>query len=69
MIVRRSFLPLFPRAIAAAAIVLHAARMLDVESGKIIAPGEILVQGERIAGVGPGVSASRGQRRSSTSAT
>jgi len=26
--------------------------MLDVETGKIIAPGEILVQGERIAEVG-----------------
>lgn len=34
------------------AIVLHAARMLDVESGKIVSPGEILVQGERIAEAG-----------------
>jgi imidazolonepropionase-like amidohydrolase len=33
-------------------IVLHAARLLDIESGKIIAPAEILVQGERIAEVG-----------------
>jgi imidazolonepropionase-like amidohydrolase len=32
--------------------VLHAARLLDIESGKIIAPAEILVQGERIAAVG-----------------
>ena len=32
--------------------VLHAARLLDVEAGKIVAPGEILVQGERIAEVG-----------------
>jgi len=38
-----------------APIVLHAARLLDVESGKIIAPGEILVQGERIVEVGPSV--------------
>jgi imidazolonepropionase-like amidohydrolase len=37
-------------------IVLHAARMLDVNSGKIVAPAEILVQGDRIVGVGPGVS-------------
>jgi imidazolonepropionase-like amidohydrolase len=36
-------------------IVLHAARVLDVESGKMIAPGEILVRGERIVEVGPTV--------------
>src|SRR5579864_8633190 len=35
--------------------VLHAARLLDVESGKIISPGEILVQGTRIAEVGTSV--------------
>jgi imidazolonepropionase-like amidohydrolase len=33
-------------------IILRAARLLDVESGKIISPAEILVQGERIAEVG-----------------
>jgi imidazolonepropionase-like amidohydrolase len=33
-------------------IVLHAARMLDIESGKIITPGEILVQDDRIVEVG-----------------
>jgi imidazolonepropionase-like amidohydrolase len=33
-------------------IVLHAARLLDIESGKLITPGEVLVQGERIAEVG-----------------
>jgi imidazolonepropionase-like amidohydrolase len=33
-------------------IVLRAARVLDVESGKMIAPGEILIQGERIAQIG-----------------
>ncbi len=32
--------------------VLHAARLLDIESGKIVAPGEVLVQGERIVEVG-----------------
>jgi imidazolonepropionase-like amidohydrolase len=36
-------------------IVLHAARLLDIESGKMIAPGEILVRGERIVEVGPSV--------------
>ncbi len=34
------------------AIVLHAARLLDIESGRMITPGEVLVQGERIAEVG-----------------
>lgn len=38
------------------AIVLHAARMLDVEAGKITSPAEILVQGERISAVGTNVS-------------
>jgi imidazolonepropionase-like amidohydrolase len=37
------------------AIVLHAARLLDVESGKIVTPGEVLVQGERISEAGPKV--------------
>lgn len=36
-------------------IVLHAARLLDVKAGKLIQPGEILVQGERIVEVGPAV--------------
>ena len=36
-------------------IILHAARVLDIESGKMIAPGEILVRGERIVEVGPSV--------------
>lgn len=34
------------------AIVLHGARLLDVESGRIVAPGEILVRGDVIAEVG-----------------
>ncbi len=33
-------------------IVLHAARLLDVETGKILAPGEVLVEGQRIAAAG-----------------
>ena len=36
----------------AQSIVLHAARLLDIESGKIIAPGELLVRGERIVEAG-----------------
>jgi len=36
-------------------IVLHAARLLDVEGGKIVTPGEVLVQGERIVEAGPSV--------------
>ncbi len=34
------------------AIVLHAARLLDVETGRISTPGEILVQGDLIVEVG-----------------
>jgi imidazolonepropionase-like amidohydrolase len=36
-------------------IVIHAARLLDVASGQVLAPGEILVEGERIAAVGHAV--------------
>jgi len=36
-------------------IVLHAARLLDVETGRILRPGEVLVQGEKITEVGPAV--------------
>src|SRR5689334_15841817 len=32
--------------------VLHAARVLDIESGHILAPGEVLVHGDRIVEVG-----------------
>jgi imidazolonepropionase-like amidohydrolase len=34
------------------ATVLRAARLLDIESGKLISPGEVLVQGERISEAG-----------------
>ena len=37
---------------AAHPVVLHAARLLDVESGRIVKPGEVLVQGERLVEVG-----------------
>ncbi len=36
-------------------IVLHAARLLDIKTGRMLKPGEILVQGERIVEVGPSV--------------
>src|SRR5579884_2817932 len=36
-------------------IVLHAARLLDIETGRILSPGEVLVQGDKIAEVGPAV--------------
>lgn len=36
-------------------IVLHAARLLDVKTGRIIKPGEVLVEGERIVEAGSSV--------------
>jgi imidazolonepropionase-like amidohydrolase len=38
------------------AIVLHAARLLDIQAGTAITPGEVLVQGERIQEAGKSVS-------------
>jgi imidazolonepropionase-like amidohydrolase len=35
--------------------VLHAARLLEVDTGRVIAPAEILIDGERIAAVGSSV--------------
>jgi imidazolonepropionase-like amidohydrolase len=40
---------------AAHPIVLHAARLLDVKNGRVIKPGEVLVEGERIVEVGTAV--------------
>ena len=37
------------------AIVLHAAGLLDVKNGRLVKPGEVLVQGERIVEVGTSV--------------
>jgi imidazolonepropionase-like amidohydrolase len=37
---------------SAHATVLHAARLLDIESGRIVTPGEVLVEGERIVEAG-----------------
>jgi imidazolonepropionase-like amidohydrolase len=36
-------------------ILLHAARLLDIESGRIVAPGEVLVAGDRISAAGSSV--------------
>jgi len=44
-----------PKAEAAHPVVLHAARLLDVETGKILTPGEVLVRGDRIAEVSSAV--------------
>ena len=40
---------------AAHPIVLHAARVFDTEAGRIVTPGEVLVQGERILEAGSSV--------------
>ena len=37
------------------AIVLHAAHLLDVEKGKLVSPGEVLINGEKIVEVGSSV--------------
>ena len=44
-----------PAPAASSPIVLHAARLLDIESGKVLTPGEVLVEGERIVEVGSAV--------------
>jgi imidazolonepropionase-like amidohydrolase len=57
------FSPVFAQSAPTApkhAIVLHAARLLDIENGKIVAPGEILVQDERIVEVGSSVKRPQG---------
>jgi hypothetical protein len=35
--------------------VLHAARLLDIESGRVLTPGELLVKGDRIVEAGTAV--------------
>src|SRR5207245_10068460 len=42
------------------AIVLHAKRLLDIENGRVLSPGEVMVEGERIAEVGKTVKHSAG---------
>jgi imidazolonepropionase-like amidohydrolase len=46
---------LAPVAYAQPAVVLHAARLVDVESGRVITPGEVLVRGDRIVEAGTAV--------------
>ena len=36
-------------------IVLHAARLLDIENGRLIQPGEILIEGRKIMTIGASV--------------
>jgi len=43
-------------------IVLHAARLLEVDTGKILAPGELLIQGDRIRAVDTHVERPQGAR-------
>ncbi|HLW88011.1 MAG TPA: amidohydrolase family protein [Terriglobales bacterium] len=47
--------PAFAQKSAAHPIVLHAAHLLDIESGKMVSPGEVLVEGERIVEAGSAV--------------
>jgi imidazolonepropionase-like amidohydrolase len=65
-LVCRSLLVVLPWALAATAvgqsssapahpIVLHAARLLDVRNGRVVKPGEVLVEGERIVEAGSSV--------------
>ena len=51
-----------PPAAAPPAIVLHAARLLQVDTGNILAPGEILIEGERIKAVGTSVDRPQGAK-------
>jgi imidazolonepropionase-like amidohydrolase len=41
-------------------IVLHAARLLEIETGKMLSPGEVLVRGDRIAEIGSAVTRTAG---------
>jgi imidazolonepropionase-like amidohydrolase len=36
-------------------VVLHAARLIEVDTGRMLVPGEVLVSGDRIAAAGPSV--------------
>jgi imidazolonepropionase-like amidohydrolase len=44
-----------PVAVAKPPVVLHAARLLDVAGGKVVTPGEVLVEGGRIVAAGTSV--------------
>jgi imidazolonepropionase-like amidohydrolase len=66
LLVLTAFTPAFsqtPRpAGAAAPIVLHAARLLQVATGTLLQPGEVLVEGERISAVGATVNHPQGAK-------
>ena len=47
--------PTAARAQTAHAIVLHAARLFEAEPGRIVSPGEVLVEGDRIQAAGASV--------------
>ncbi len=47
---------------ASAPIVLHSARLLQVDTGKVLQPGEVLVAGERIKAVGTSVEHPQGAK-------
>ena len=47
---------LWPQSPSPRIIVLHAARLLTIENGRLLTPGEVLVRGDRIAEVGAKVS-------------
>src|SRR5271170_8129469 len=55
-----AFIGISPMSLAqqsdAHSIVLHAAHMLEISTGRIVSPAEILVEGGRIAAVGSSVS-------------
>jgi imidazolonepropionase-like amidohydrolase len=36
-------------------VILHAARLLDIEAGRVVAPGEVLVEGQKIVAAGAAV--------------
>ncbi len=56
--------PVFAQSQAAqpSSTVLHAARLLDIDNGKILSPGEVLVQGDHIVEVGSTVKHPAGAR-------
>ena len=51
-----------PAGTGATPIVLHAARLLQVDSGTLLQPGEILVEGDRIRAVGTSVDHPQGAK-------
>lgn len=62
LLLATSTAPTYAQSIAPAPIVLHAARILDVSAGRIVAPGEVLVEGERIRASGASVTRPAGAR-------